>query len=92
MATTPKPAPPGASAAPPKPAPRSRATTPTYDIVEECEGATSLVRSLEEVGVDVIFGIPGGAMLPTYDPLMDSTKLRHILVRHEQGAGHAASG
>jgi acetolactate synthase-1/2/3 large subunit len=92
MATTPKPAPPGASAAPPKPAPRSRATTPTYEIVEECDGATALIRSLEEVGVDVIFGIPGGAMLPTYDPLMDSTKLRHILVRHEQGAGHAASG
>jgi acetolactate synthase-1/2/3 large subunit len=47
---------------------------------------------LEELGVDVIFGIPGGAVLPVYDPLFDSQKLRHVLVRHEQGAGHAASG
>ena len=54
-------------------------------------GATSLVRSLEHAGVDVIFGIPGGAILPAYDPLFDST-IRHILVRHEQGAGHAATG
>ncbi|MCL3860499.1 acetolactate synthase large subunit [Actinotalea sp. K2] len=55
-------------------------------------GAQSIVRSLEEAGVEIVFGIPGGAILPTYDPLMDSTRLRHILVRHEQGAGHAASG
>jgi len=55
-------------------------------------GAQALVRSLEEVGAEVIFGIPGGAILPAYDPLFDSTKLRHILVRHEQGAGHAAEG
>src|ERR687894_343669 len=54
-------------------------------------GAQSLVRSLEAVGVDVIFGIPGGAILPAYDPLFDS-KVRHVLVRHEQGAGHAATG
>ncbi|MDT5131452.1 MAG: acetolactate synthase large subunit, partial [Mycobacterium sp.] len=40
----------------------------------------------------MIFGIPGGAVLPVYDPLFDSQKLRHVLVRHEQGAGHAASG
>ncbi len=59
---------------------------------EQVTGAQSIVRSLEEAGVDVVFGIPGGAILPTYDPLMDSKKLRHILVRHEQGAGHAASG
>ncbi|MCP2267346.1 acetolactate synthase large subunit [Promicromonospora thailandica] len=59
---------------------------------EEVTGAQSIVRSLEEVGADVVFGIPGGAILPTYDPLMDSAKLRHILVRHEQGGGHAASG
>ena len=52
----------------------------------------SLVRSLEEVGVDVVFGIPGGAILPAYDPLYDSAKVRHVLVRHEQGAGHAANG
>ena len=54
-------------------------------------GAEAVVRSLEELGVDTIFGIPGGAVLPVYDPLYDS-KVRHVLVRHEQGAGHAASG
>src|SRR6478735_7742258 len=52
----------------------------------------SVVRSLEEVGVEVVFGIPGGAVLPVYDPLLDSTRVRHVLVRHEQGAGHAATG
>ncbi len=55
-------------------------------------GAQSLIASMEAAGVEVIFGIPGGAILPAYDPLMDSTKIRHILVRHEQGAGHAAEG
>ncbi len=55
-------------------------------------GAQSLIRSLEQAGAENIFGIPGGAILPAYDPLMDSTKIRHILVRHEQGAGHAAQG
>jgi acetolactate synthase I/II/III large subunit len=54
-------------------------------------GAQALIRSLEEEGVEVVFGIPGGAILPAYDPLVDS-KLRHILTRHEQGAGHAAEG
>ena len=54
-------------------------------------GATSLVKSLESAGVDVMFGIPGGAILPAYDPIFDSS-IRHILVRHEQGAGHAATG
>ncbi|MGA4507677.1 acetolactate synthase large subunit [Propionibacteriaceae bacterium G1746] len=54
-------------------------------------GAQALVTSLERLGVEVVFGIPGGAILPAYDPLYDS-KLRHILVRHEQGAGHAAEG
>jgi acetolactate synthase I/II/III large subunit len=54
-------------------------------------GARSLVRSLENAGVDVIFGIPGGAILPAYDPLLDSS-IRHVLMRHEQGAGHAAEG
>lgn len=56
------------------------------------DGAQALVRALENVGVDTVFGIPGGAILPAYDPLFDSKKLRHILVRHEQGAGHAAQG
>lgn len=55
-------------------------------------GSQAIVRSLEELGVKDVFGLPGGAILPTYDPLMDSTKLNHILVRHEQGAGHAAQG
>ncbi len=55
-------------------------------------GAQSVVRSLEELDVDTVFGIPGGAVLPVYDPLFDSKKVRHVLVRHEQGAGHAATG
>ncbi len=54
-------------------------------------GAQSLIKSLESAGAENIFGIPGGAILPAYDPLYDS-KIRHILVRHEQGAGHAAQG
>ncbi|MDO4909266.1 MAG: acetolactate synthase large subunit [Corynebacterium sp.] len=59
---------------------------------ETLTGAQAIVRSLEELGVDLVFGIPGGAVLPLYDPIYSSTKLRHVLVRHEQGAGHAASG
>jgi acetolactate synthase I/II/III large subunit len=55
-------------------------------------GAQALVYALERVGADVVFGIPGGAILPAYDPLLDSEIIRHILVRHEQGAGHAATG
>ncbi|GAB3769247.1 acetolactate synthase-1/2/3 large subunit [Nocardioides ginsengisegetis] len=58
---------------------------------EQITGAQSLIKSLEAAGADNIFGIPGGAILPAYDPLMDSS-IRHILVRHEQGAGHAAQG
>ena len=58
---------------------------------EKITGAQSLVKALEQTGVDVMFGIPGGAILPAYDPIFDS-KIRHILVRHEQGAGHAATG
>jgi acetolactate synthase-1/2/3 large subunit len=54
-------------------------------------GAQSLIKSLEKAGAEHIFGIPGGAILPAYDPLFDSS-IRHILVRHEQGAGHAAQG
>lgn len=59
---------------------------------ETLTGAQAIIRSLELLGVDTVFGLPGGAILPTYDPLMDSKKIRHILVRHEQGAGHAAEG
>ena len=58
---------------------------------EKVTGAQALVKSLEHAGVDVMFGIPGGAILPAYDPIFDSP-IRHILVRHEQGAGHAATG
>ncbi|HEX2026365.1 MAG TPA: acetolactate synthase large subunit [Nitriliruptorales bacterium] len=54
-------------------------------------GAQAVMRSLEELGVEVMFGLPGGAILPAYDPLLDS-RLRHILVRHEQGAVHMAEG
>ncbi|MBM7050957.1 MULTISPECIES: acetolactate synthase large subunit [unclassified Rothia (in: high G+C Gram-positive bacteria)] len=60
--------------------------------VERMTGSQAIVRSLEELGVTSVFGLPGGAILPTYDPLLDSTKINHILVRHEQGAGHAAQG
>ena len=81
----------GATARPAAPTPTaSHASSAT--VVEQVTGAQSIVRSLEEVGAEVVFGIPGGAILPTYDPLMDSTRLRHILVRHEQGGGHAAAG
>jgi acetolactate synthase-1/2/3 large subunit len=61
------------------------------DMSKKMSGAKSLVQSLESAGVDVMFGLPGGAILPAYDPIFDS-KIRHILVRHEQGAGHAATG
>ncbi|SFS37301.1 acetolactate synthase large subunit [Saccharopolyspora flava] len=69
----------------PKPAPPSGAPV-------KMTGAQALVRSLESVGCEVVFGIPGGTILPSYDPLLDSEKVRHVLVRHEQGGGHAATG
>ncbi|MFS8477417.1 MAG: acetolactate synthase large subunit [Micromonosporaceae bacterium] len=67
------------------------ATRSTASAQVRTTGAGALVKSLEALGVEVVFGIPGGAILPAYDPLFDSA-VRHILVRHEQGAGHAASG
>jgi len=67
-------------------------STPGGEAAEEMTGAQALVRSLENVGAETVFGIPGGAILPAYDPLFDSPNVRHILVRHEQGAGHAAEG
>ncbi len=73
------------SAQPPKPAPPVGAPV-------RVTGAQALVRSLEALGCEAVFGIPGGTILPAYDPLLDSTILRHVLVRHEQGAGHAATG
>src|SRR6202046_4957657 len=57
----------------------------------ELTGAQARGKSLETEGVEVIFGLPGGAILPVYDPIIDSP-IRHILVRHEQGAGHMAEG
>jgi acetolactate synthase-1/2/3 large subunit len=54
-------------------------------------GAQALIASLEHEGVDLVFGVPGGAILPAYDPLLDSP-IRHVLARHEQGAGHMAEG
>jgi acetolactate synthase I/II/III large subunit len=71
-----------------KPRPAGATTFPPTEMT----GAQALIRSLELAGATDIFGIPGGSILPAYDPLFDSTVLRHILVRHEQGAGHAASG
>jgi len=97
-----RPAPPRAAAPTPGPRPVVTSVTDVEQVAAggtghavfsgEMNGAKSIVRSLEECGVEVIFGLPGGAVLPLYDPLMDSEQIRHILVRHEQGAGHAASG
>ncbi|BAW93547.1 acetolactate synthase, large subunit, biosynthetic type [Actinomyces sp. Chiba101] len=70
----------------------ARQDTPNAAVPEVMTGAEALVRSLEELGVTDIFGMPGGAILPFYDPLLASSRIRHILVRHEQGAGHAAEG
>lgn len=67
--------------------PKHPAARPKHVALQQLTGAQAVIRSLEELGVDVIFGIPGGAVLPVYDPLFDSKKLHHVLVRHEQGAG-----
>ncbi|MDV3221253.1 acetolactate synthase large subunit [Intrasporangium sp.] len=77
--------------------PKHQAETPSAPLAPvvpaiEVTGAQALVLALEAVGADTVFGIPGGAILPAYDPMLDSKKVRHILVRHEQGAGHAAEG
>jgi acetolactate synthase-1/2/3 large subunit len=66
--------------------------TPGKAAPEILSGSQSVVRTLELLGVEDVFGLPGGAILPIYDAIMDSTKIRHVLVRHEQGAGHAAEG
>ncbi len=66
-------------------------TTDTPAPGDTINGGVALVRALELEGVDVVFGLPGGATLPIYDPILDSS-MRHILVRHEQGAGHMAQG
>jgi hypothetical protein len=59
---------------------------------ERMSGADAIVRALENLGTDIVFGLPGGAVLPLYEALYSSEKLRHVLVRHEQGGGHAATG
>ncbi|HZC53729.1 MAG TPA: acetolactate synthase large subunit [Mycobacterium sp.] len=82
----------GAANGAPKPTAKASTAQSKRIAPEQLTGAQSVIRSLEELDVDIIFGIPGGAVLPVYDPLFDSKKLRHVLVRHEQGAGHAASG
>ena len=74
-----------------KTAPETSAAGETHT-TERMTGSQAIIRSLEMLGVIDVFGLPGGAILPTYDPLMDSSKINHILVRHEQGAGHAAQG
>ncbi|QPK80049.1 acetolactate synthase large subunit [Corynebacterium lizhenjunii] len=72
----------------------SPATLPTHAKpgTERMTGAQAIVRTLEDLGTELVFGIPGGAVLPLYDALHASTSLRHVLTRHEQGAGHAAEG
>src|SRR5690348_4725888 len=81
-----------ANQAAPSPGPRRPGDEPAATAPVMMTGAQALVAALEQLGVDVVFGIPGGAILPAYDPLFDSRSVRHILVRHEQGAGHAAAG
>lgn len=75
-----------------QPTPATVASRGRSGAPERMTGAQAIVRSLEELNADIVFGIPGGAVLPVYDPLYSSTKVRHVLVRHEQGAGHAATG
>ena len=74
--------------------PKASATTEKQTIVdgEKMTGAEALVRSLEDLGIKDVFGVPGGAILPVYDSIKDDTKFRFVLMRHEQAAGHAAEG
>ena len=74
------------------PTPASVAAASRAHAPERMSGAHAIVRTLEDLGTDLVFGIPGGAVLPLYDALHTSTTLRHVLTRHEQGAGHAAEG
>src|SRR6202046_2354830 len=94
--SAPRPAAPAQPAQAPAPAPSTPAAQPpaaqAAAAPARVTGAQALVLAMEKVGVEVVFGIPGGAVLPAYDPLLDSKQIRHILVRHEQGAGHAAAG
>ena len=74
----------GSGAAAPNTGTAAKSGVPKRIAPYQLTGAESVVRSLEELDVELIFGIPGGAVLPVYDPLFDSQKLRHVLVRHEQ--------
>src|SRR5262249_4747026 len=84
-----------AHSATPGPAPsaaaRPSAAVPAA-VPRQVTGAQALILALEGLGTEGVFGLPGRATLPAYDPLLDSIRLRHVLVRHEQGAGHAATG
>jgi acetolactate synthase I/II/III large subunit len=89
----PKPGPQAAKAQPARPkAPKPAPPIGASGAAPVLTGAQAVVRALEELEVEAVFGIPGGTILPAYDPLLDSEKVRHVLVRHEQGAGHAAQG
>ncbi|MGV8895690.1 MAG: acetolactate synthase large subunit [Rhodoglobus sp.] len=72
--------------------PRPKSSTTSHSNPEMLTGSGAILRTLEHLGIKDVFGLPGGAIMPFYDELMASTAVRHILVRHEQGAGHAAEG
>ncbi|MFB2581189.1 acetolactate synthase large subunit [Herbiconiux sp. P15] len=74
------------------PVPTKKTTAPTTPATETLTGSGAVLRSLKELGITDVFGLPGGAIIPFYDELMVQDDIRHILVRHEQGAGHAAEG
>ncbi len=74
------------------PVPTPTTSHPRSTEPEILTGSGAVLRSLEKLGITDVFGLPGGAIMPFYDELMSSTTIRHILVRHEQGAGHAAEG
>ncbi|HSP76442.1 MAG TPA: thiamine pyrophosphate-binding protein, partial [Cryobacterium sp.] len=76
----------------PSPSPAASVAAPEPGTPEILTGSGAIIRSLELLGVTDVFGLPGGAVIPLYDELMNQTAIRHILVRHEQGAGHAAEG
>ncbi|SDS44234.1 acetolactate synthase large subunit [Microterricola viridarii] len=79
---------------PTPPTPKTGVGAPANPLTgpETMTGSGAILRSLELLGIKDVFGLPGGAIIPFYDELMSSTAIRHILVRHEQGAGHAAEG
>ena len=92
MPTEPKPVPTPSKAAASLLPPRKAPEKAPAEAPEILTGSGAILRTLEKLGVKDVFGLPGGAIMPFYDELMSSTTIRHILVRHEQGAGHAAEG